>query len=133
MKPDHIELTMDNFGQTPANHVKFFSNWEFLRIEQQLPKDFSFPEKKGCEESQNVMLGDGPIFPKNALPARRLHCPDEINNLRRAARREINGFYYGHIEYEDIFGKQRRTNFCFLYISGGSTLCDRYNEIDPKP
>jgi len=40
-------------------------------------------------------------------------------------------FYYGHIEYADIFGKLRRTDFCFSYKVEGMPLCDPHNEIDP--
>jgi hypothetical protein len=27
---------------------------------------------------------------------------------------ELNGFFYGHIDYEDIFDIPRQTTFCFL-------------------
>jgi hypothetical protein len=51
--------------------------------------------------------------------------------LQRAERQELTAFLYGHIEYSDVFDKKRHTNFCYLWLPGGSALCERYNEIDP--
>jgi hypothetical protein len=134
--PIHVEatrisITMDNFGQTPANSVKFFSNWEFLPKGANLPADFDFPEIDACPENKNEMLSNGPIWPKNILIAQRLHCPGELEKLKQSEHGELEAFYYGHIEYLDIFRKPRRTNFCFLHGIDGMTLCDHHNEIDP--
>jgi hypothetical protein len=135
MGPNVIVAMIDNFGQTPANQVKFFSNWEFMGPTERPGPTFGFPEKPECQPNVlnlSVILSAGPVFPKNPIAAQRLHCPDEIPQLQAAERREKSAFFYGHIEYRDAFGERRRTNFCYLYISGGSPLCDRYNEIDPK-
>jgi hypothetical protein len=133
LDPDRITTAMNNFGQTPANHTKFFSNWEFLPYGEGLPDKFGFPEKPVCEENKGTLLSSAIVFPKDAVKAQRMHCAGEVDKLMQAERKGLNAFLYGHIEYLDIFGYSRRTNFCFLYNQpGGLVLCDRYNEIDPR-
>jgi hypothetical protein len=132
MHVDNEKLTfaVDNFGQTPANRMRVFSNWEFLPVSKGLPPDFNFSDQGRCPD-QNVMDSYSPIFPKTYITHQRLHCAGEFDKLQRAQRKEFDAFLFGHIEYVDMFNKKRRTDFCFLYLWTGAHLCDRHNEIDP--
>jgi hypothetical protein len=131
-----MTITVDNFGQTPAKDITMFSSWEFMPFGEPLPSDFGFPEKPGCSAptgQDKVKPGIGILMPKNPLAGTHNHCPDELAYLLQAERKELNAFYYGHIEYSDIFNERHHTTFCFLYwpFEQRSIVCDRHNEIDP--
>jgi hypothetical protein len=129
---DRIEFRFDNFGQTPASHIKIFTSWEFAPANENLPKDFKFPDKLECPEAHNVILGDSTLFPKNSLRWQRLHCPGDLEKIMQAQRSELSAFFYGHIDYVDVFRKSRRTNFCYFLTADGAYHCDRNNELDPN-
>jgi hypothetical protein len=135
MSREKITITVDNFGQTPAKNLKIFSSWEFIPYGKDLPPDFKFPDKPSCRspDGQEMKPGSGPVWPKNPMPSSHLHCPDELDNLIKAERKELNGFFYGYIQYTDVFDQRRITTFCTLYnpFLGASVFCARHNEIDP--
>ena len=41
-----------------------------------------------------------------------------------------NGFFYRHIDYQDVFNRQWKTTYCFEFLKGLTILCDCHNEID---
>lgn len=129
-----INLLVENDGQTPAKNVKVFANWEFVPLGENLPPEFSFPEKSGCDATIKSV---GPVFPRNPQLTSNRVCGTDLGNVTLAEQGAKSAFVYGHISYLDIFDKYRTTTFCFLYggrIANptGSTLCDRHNEIDPE-
>lgn len=131
-----MKISVDNFGQTPAKNSTMFSNWKFLAFGDPLPPDFNFPEAPGCTAptgQEKMFPGIGIILPKNPVAATRNHCPYELAYLQAAERKEINAWYYGHIDYSDIFNERHHTTFCFLWwpFEQRSIMCDRHNEIDP--
>jgi hypothetical protein len=130
MTPQTVSFTYENFGQTPAKEVRVSSNWEFVEPGGNLPRDFTFPEKSGCN-SIGFEPGGVTIFPRNPVTTFSNYCPSDYQNLLLAEQGKMRGFYYGHISYVDIFDKPRRSNFCVIYGPGGGAGCDRHNEIDP--
>jgi hypothetical protein len=132
MNPIRVALTFDNFGQTPATDVKVFFYWEFVPFGENLPSNFTFPEKPGCVGAPGITPGIAAIFPRNPALIFRKHCPDELTRLQASERNEVHAFLYGHAEYLDIFKKKRRTNFCLLYTPSISIVCGRHNEMDPE-
>jgi|SRR5579862_209379 len=130
-------LFLDNFGQTPAKDVHIWSSWEFVPFGEDLPADFLFLVKPPCgggPPKQKIVPGPITVWPKNPIRSHGYHCPDDAVQLKRAANNEINAFMYGFITYLDIFDRQRRTNFCYLYYPaiGTALMCSRHNEIDPE-
>jgi len=94
-----LTALFNNFGQTPAKQIRSVASWEFVQYGQQLPVDFKFPEKPRCDGPQGQALNRGilAIFPRNPVPAIHYLCNSDIVNLARAAKKELNAFYYGHI------------------------------------
>jgi hypothetical protein len=133
-------LSIDNFGQSPATDVHIFGQWEFVRYEEDLPPDFTFPDKpRNCDNStstlgQNIAFSVVSIFPRTPTRATNFFCPGTYASLQRAVQRELNAFLYGHLDYLDIFNIRRQSTFCFLWLPAQQMAlnCSRHNEIDPE-
>ncbi len=135
--PGNLTINIENFGETPAQNVHMYGYWEFVPYGEDLPQDFSFPDRPppcAGPDGQKINPGVPILPPKNPIGASSYHCPEVLEQIIKSERKEINAFQYGHIEYTDIFGEHRRTNFCFLYYHPlqMAFLCDRHNEMDPQ-
>jgi hypothetical protein len=101
--PDSILFVIDNFGQTPAKKVRSVANVEFREKGEELPPDFSFPDRDICGNKQSSLPNLGTISPKNPTLSWLHICDEQNQKLNLAEKMELNGFFYGHIDYEDIF------------------------------
>jgi hypothetical protein len=127
---ERIRIQMVNYGQTAAKNVEFYGNWEFVAANVlRLPDDFTFPEKPYCPDNQRL-YGGATIFPQKSLESQRAHCPEEIAKLISGG--QWNSFFYGHVDYQDIFDQKWTTTYCVGFLNGLTILCDRHNEIDVK-
>ena len=127
MDTQKASFTFENFGQTPAKDVKVFSNWEFVEAGGNLPKDFAFPEKTGCNDtslvppelrySLEIQFQDSPTTARGdyqkLLLVEKTNCAGSITDISHIATCSTN----------------RRT--CVVHAPGGSAVCDRQNEMDP--
>ena len=134
-----IEITIENFGQTPAKNC--FENGEIKILPYPLPKGYVFKNSfKHNAESYSS------IYPKadNAiigwLKAGRAFTKAEIeeitsNNSHRRA------YAFGTLTYADIFNESHFTNFCFVLdpnsikktkasIESIWMVCDRNTDFD---
>jgi hypothetical protein len=133
----NTELSIDNFGQTPAKNAQVWGNWEFVPFGEDLPADFDFRVKPptACDQmpEQNVARGPITVFPKNPVQATLFHCQSQLFDFAFTNQKQSNGFLYGYISYFDIFNIEHRTNYCLLYYAAIKTavFCSRHNEIDP--
>ena len=128
---DNVLFTVKNFGQTPAKRVRITSNLEFVGKNEELPANFTFPDRPVCGTIQSRNSNLGTIFPNNPPLAWRNICPDQAPVYALVEKGERAGYLYGHIDYVDIFDSPRRTNFCFSITAAVAVICDRYNDIDP--
>jgi hypothetical protein len=125
-----VRLDLENSGQTPAERVKILSNWEGRRMGQRnlLCQEFQFPDRDQCpgDKSTAVLSPHEPITTGNLL------CNKVKDEAVQAQNRQIDLVLYGHIDYKDIFGKDRSTTFCSFVGPDGAQFCDCHNDIDPQ-
>jgi hypothetical protein len=59
-------------------------------------------------------------------------CAAVLAKIARAASGQSTLYFYGHIDYLDVFKEKHTTTFCVGWASGTSAYCDRHNEMDAK-
>src|SRR5205823_1942267 len=72
-----------------------------------LPDDFRFPDKEA---------GEGfPLYASIAIlnPSKTIEFsfPIELFFIQRARKKEVALFYYGHVDYRDVFGRNQELDF----------------------
>lgn len=98
-----FQVIWKNGGNTPAVHVRqLVSMWSDLG---KIPELFDYPEKPNVEISVSY------IAPKGILRAGGVSLTNM--RVREIARDEAFALLWGWIEYDDIFGKARRTEYCY--------------------
>lgn len=130
-EPDSVQMSVENFGQTPAIQVKHFSSWETRPIRQReaLCTNFSFVEKGQCETDDK---STGSLSPHDPMTTGNLLCDQVRPDAIKAQNGEIDLVLYGRITYADIFEKTHTTTFCDVIGPKGASFCNCHNEIDPK-
>jgi hypothetical protein len=110
--PNAISLTVRNGGQTPAANVRAWMNNYWIKgADQLLPGDFKYKDREPT----------GDFFVHRSVAA--LHpdksCtftfPLDDKLIPRVRKKEISLFFYGHVDYEDIFKRRQTTTFCYQY------------------
>jgi hypothetical protein len=100
-----IQLTIKNFGQTPARNVRYWLNTKF----EEYPLNNVLPEQAFRSESV-VLFPDDPNTFTFELAAP-LNAVDMVG-IESGSRRL---FIYGHIRYTDAFKRDRNTRFRLMY------------------
>jgi hypothetical protein len=111
---DFLVIEIKNFGQTPANYARAWVNWAPMEYLHRLPDDFTF------EDADTVQAGDvRPIFSEATIfPDQSIKLQVIINDLtpfRNAVGKRASTYVWGHIDYDDIYGKGQITTFCYMY------------------
>lgn len=106
-----ITIPLHNTGQTPAHYVCGKINWQGVMGDDDLPEEFEYADMEdtlsGPFKSQFTLgtnKDKGMVF---NLP---------IEHLRRVHNGEIGTFFYGHIDYFDIFNNPHTSTFCYRYF-----------------
>jgi hypothetical protein len=97
-----LEIRYKNSGQTPAYDVRWFSAWKVCPLGQFLPETF--------EEVKIHRRGDiapGQEVTTNTVDELTLEDGESVKSGRD------DFIFYGTIEYRDVFGNERRTDFRF--------------------
>jgi hypothetical protein len=124
IQPEHIFdnliiIRLHNGGQTPAYNVSVRDTlWE-TPFGQRLPKEFNYPDSP--LSTNLVPTGSGTFNPGQKVPTQLVLDEKMISLIARAEKHQIAVFYYGHIDYVDVFGKQRSTPYCVEYIPASPT------------
>jgi hypothetical protein len=117
MSPDVINITVKNFGTTPANKVHVLANWGGIQFGARLPDNFDFPVTDIA--SLAGPQGLRPTWTKPALfPGQVFVQTIAINNaigFIHAAAGQITMIVWGRVYYVDMFGQNRETLFCFQF------------------
>ncbi len=109
-----FKLTIQNFGKTPAYDVRFAGGNSGI-FPLPLPADWN--EIKPVDRTTpgvSVSLGGGEIIVLTV--EKQFYSQEELmefTNLDAASRRI---YAYGRIDYRDVFGKQRFTEYCVALI-----------------
>jgi hypothetical protein len=125
-----VAIELDNSGQTPADNVQIFSNWQTRPKGQRetLCKEFSFLDQEQCASTRSSAV----LTTHNPLNTPNLICEKVRDDGLRAARGEIDWVLYGDVTYSDVFRKSRTSTFCDFIGPDGATICNCHNEIDPQ-
>jgi hypothetical protein len=110
-------MMIENGGRTPAYEASIQESYWSGNFGQALPKDFNYP-----------IIGAPPLpfpFPRSAtatlnprdpVPAESAIDRSVIPLIIKARRHMISLFYYGNVNYKDVFQKSRTTPFCYEYF-----------------
>jgi hypothetical protein len=123
-QPFDVRIVVKNLGKTPALRVRGITN-------------FSFATK---DSSGKFKL---PIFDKgkevvfvNLPPDGQMHYDHFFPTVTREGYEgtmsgKIRVYFYGRIDYDDVFGTAHWLTFCNFYVSGGEfVVCTQHNDID---
>jgi hypothetical protein len=102
-----------NGGRTPAYNVRGRGMFWETALGQQLPNGFGYPESLS---SNPIPIGTMTFNPGQRHPVHFVIGADEIFRLGRAREHHATVFFYGHLDYIDVFGVDRSTPFCFEYL-----------------
>ncbi len=131
---DTISVRIKNFGQTPAERVYIHVNWQPMKAGHQLPEDFTYNDS-GVRSAREI----GPTLSFDMIDAGSFVTKiiaiqeiSDIQNFNYAIDRSIYIYFYGHIDYRDIFGDLWVREFCYHWVPwaspGRSTRFPTYHE-----
>ena len=103
------KLKIINKGQTPAYNLRGISKW--ILAEHPLPHDFDF-EITMLPNQSFMMLGPGQDTGHNSHADGPFH-PIEIIKIKSSGPWRL--YNYGAFKYEDFFGTEYWTNFCYYF------------------
>jgi hypothetical protein len=109
-KDDFIVIAVRNSGQTPAYDLSVKGSWKELRFGEPLPKDFDYPDVNDPYPDSSMALN-----PNDTAPAGQTLTPENITMVKRARNHQATIYFYGEINYRDVFGKPRVSPFCRIY------------------
>jgi hypothetical protein len=106
-----VTIIVKNGGITPASNVRTYTNWGQLAFNTAFPTSMDYndaPREAHIIEASLLILPGG--------ERRFNHAVTKSISLFRAAKdRKVRAMIYGHIDYTDIFGRERQTLFCTIY------------------
>jgi hypothetical protein len=121
-----ISVSVKNYGQTPATDVDFFVSWVRIAIPPgnpfpfvEIPNGFTYPRVNGP--------GGGPpvqhIFPHFYLQpgvargvGSTFDSKESFKIFDPTFNRSVTVYFYGNIDFTDVFGIRRRREYCFIYV-----------------
>jgi len=111
-EPVKVEFTLNNFGQTPARIVEVRGALQIL----------PYPTPDNVDFSDAVAI-DAPQSPMTCYPGDEGKVWEGVKILRPLTQPEVNDIWagtsrrlycYGRIDYKDVFGIGRYTEYCVL-------------------
>ncbi len=137
----NFNLKVKNSGQTPASEIRYSGGalkvfdfplpdgWnEIMPINHDIPGSYAV---MGAGDFLEWHVGNGSFIPEIGIGRVGIQDPTGQNK-----RKEL--FAFGRIEYRDIFGQKRFTNFCYVLLprAGDGALTPRVankgNETDAE-
>jgi len=125
-KPLEVDVEILNSGKTPALRVEEWARYKFSSISQLGPMPTELADIKWTPEGS---------VPPQGHQTLHLDLPWDVwkkNELAIKFKRSYPAFF-GVISYNDISGRQHRTQFCF-YMKEPEThslaFCDQWNDMD---
>lgn len=118
--------TIQNTGLTPARNICFQINSRIFNGD--LPDDFTFPYDKSVKRN-DAALFSGKTYTLRAPSMDNVSEEDRLLIMAGAEKRLV---VWGFVTYDDVYGKNWHTNFCFcLYFL--RKLDEKGAEVDVKP
>jgi hypothetical protein len=104
-----VDYRYENHGNTPA--VIRAASVEFAHLTL-LPSDLRYRDTPVDDE---IVIRGGEANPRDKVETRYLTTPLTQEDVIRLSNGESFLWFYGHIVYDDIFGKGHETAFCWYY------------------
>lgn len=127
---DFIHIRFENVGQTPAEDIRSKINWwTEPRGDARLPLNFAFEDYPPLTQNTDKFVSVSALGRDKHRDAMAPIVQD-VPNFQAVGLGNATVFLHGHIDYCDIFGKPRKTVFCFIYTPDAGErfpLCDRHN------
>jgi hypothetical protein len=95
-------------GPLPARRVTAHLNRKWVPYGQKLPKDFSYPDFGEVGPSSIAVLSPG--------KSKTFTFPIDPREIEQVRNKETALFLYGHIDYVDVFGEPRTSQFNYQYV-----------------
>lgn len=131
-----ITIEIQNGGLTPAHAVTVKDSWEQVGFGRGLPKNFDYPiNPPGVNEFAIPQLNPvASLNPREKTPVASNIDKAAIPLIVEAKKHLITLYYYGEIDYIDVFGFGRRTTYCLEYIpdykTDPFTPCPEHNTTE---
>ena len=116
--PKGINVFVQNGGQTPAYHVTVHLSGEPVPIGGKLPAGFGYADKgdRDLARSSLAILSGG--SGSKEIPFTIPFDHDEVFSKVESHANE--GYFYGHVDYDDIFDGHWLTEICYRYTFEGT-------------
>ncbi len=115
-----FKLTVQNCGKTPAYDVKFSGGNSGL-FPQPLPADW--PEIKPLDQSAPGGAGTLGANATISLPVeKQFYTQEELTEFTTLDFTSRRIYSYGRVEYRDVFGKPRFTQYCVVLLPAPGTI-----------
>ncbi len=105
-----------NIGSTPGTVINLSRRIDIYRYP--LPDDFVLPEGDTCGHGNVIGANDPSVVGK--MHADRLFAGQEWEAVF-AKKPRARIYFHGFICYKDVFGKDRKTEFCYSFIASSLT------------
>jgi hypothetical protein len=106
--PRELTITVQNGGQTPAYKVWVHLNRYRVPFGQKLPANFGYPDYNPGDKRSAAVVQSGKEIT--------FTFEFDPNELARVRNQETALFLYGHVDYIDVFDKNRSSQFSYQYL-----------------
>ena len=128
-----VVMEIQNFGLTPAYDTSVRLKWEINTSGIGPADDFAYPD----DQLGTNGVGKFAMYPGQKRPSVVILDAQTIAFIQRARKHEMSMFYYGRIDYRDVFDEQTIVDFCFWYAPDAGAknhfpICPMHNGPRPK-
>lgn len=135
--PIGLNVFVQNGGQTPAYNVYVHLSWEPVPIGEKLPAGFGYPDQGDSDlaRSSLAILSGGSGSKEIGFT-----IPFDHEVFSKVESHANEGYFYGHVDYDDIFDGHWLTEICYRYTFEGTpengrhvlSLCHDHNQAKPR-
>lgn len=130
---NYVVMEIQNFGLTPAYDTTVRLKWEINASGTGPASDFTYPD----DQLGNRDKGKFPMYPGQKRSNILSLDAQTVGLIRRAQKHEISLFYYGRVDYRDVFDEEPTTDFCFQFAPDAGPkyhfpLCFEHNAPRPR-
>lgn len=110
---DGITFELKNFGLTPALKPWMCADVKAVSYGEPITKEEANALFSECDRPSGMRQLKPTVWPTEGRPwSARLRSPSDIVAVRN---KKASVFFFGRVNYQDVFGYSRNTYFCFQY------------------
>lgn len=111
---DFVKVTVKNFGSTPAQDVKIWTNWDSFSYPNQPPDNYQFVDIQSKTPSGLDLISSQTVVNSGQTYVSHVAVHD-LKPFFAANQKKTLLYLFGHIDYRDIYGINHQTKFCYSY------------------